>query len=120
STGDDRSVRAWDVSGADVTALASTPAMDELRTIAMCVSPDGQWVSTAGRDHSVRRSRLMPDGSLAPDGQQYEGHGDTIRSVACLSPTRFLSLGADALVGWDANHHARTARAIDLNGRRDE
>jgi WD40 repeat protein len=115
SSGDDRSIRRWEV-GAGASAGGGTvlaAAADDQRVIALCVAPDGRSVVTAGRDHRVRRWAY--DGTtLALDPHAYAGHRQTIRSLACISPESFASLGADGLVVWDLDNPPRTGQPVAL------
>jgi WD40 repeat protein len=115
SSGDDRSIRQWEVGPATGPSTLLAAAADQQRVIALCVAPDGKSVVTAGRDHLVRRWEL--DGSaLTPDPTALAGHGQTIRAVTCTSSTRFASLGADGLVMWDLDRPSRVGRQVALAG----
>jgi WD40 repeat protein len=113
SSGDDRSIRRWYVGGGSGPAAVLAAAADDQRVIAMCVAPDGSSVITAGRDHRVRRWAY--DGTtLTLDPHAYAAHSQTIRSVACLAPGTFVSLGADGLVSWDLDRRSRTGDPVPL------
>ena len=107
SSGDDRSIRRWDVGAATGPSTVLAGSADDRRIITLCVAPDGRSVITAGRDHRVRRWTY--DGTtLTLDPQEYAAHSQTVRSVACMTPRTFASLGADGLVLWDLDRPART------------
>ncbi|HEY3000164.1 MAG TPA: hypothetical protein VGJ43_16395, partial [Acidimicrobiales bacterium] len=107
SSGDDRSIRRWDVGAATGPSTVLAGSADDRRIITLCVAPDGRSVITAGRDHRVRRWTY--DGTtLTLDPQGYSAHSETVRSVACITPRTFASLGADGLVLWDLDRPART------------
>jgi WD40 repeat protein len=114
SSGDDRSIRRWDVGGGTGAGTVLAGAADDQRVIAMCVAPDGRSLVTAGRDHRVRRWTY--DGtSLALEPHAYAAHSQTIRSVACLTPRSFASLGADGLVVWNLDGPPRTAERLPID-----
>ena len=111
SSGDDRSIRRWDLGGASDVGVVMAGAADESRVIGLCVTPDGRSVVTAGRDHTVRRWDF--DGAaLDLDPRAFRGHGQTIRAVSCQADGAFASLGADGLVLWDLNRPSRSGHPI--------
>ena len=106
SSGDDRSIRRWDVGTATNPSTVLAGSADDQRVITLCVAPDGRTVITAGRD---RVRRWTYDGTtLTLDPQGYSAHSETIRSVACITPRTFASLSSDGLVLWDLDRPART------------
>ena len=72
SSGDDRSIRRWDVGTATNPSTVLAGSADDQRVITLCVAPDGRTVITAGRDHrpavDVRRDDVdaRPSGVLRP------------------------------------------------------
>jgi WD40 repeat protein len=114
STGDDRSIRQWQVGPDTPVSTLLAAAADRQRVIAMCIAPDGQSLVTGGRDHQVRRW-VLAGSTLTPDPTPLAGHGQTIRAVACSSGARFASLGADGLVLWDLDRPSRVGRRVGLS-----
>ena len=107
SSGDDRSIRRWDVGTATNPSTVLAGSAGDQRVISLCVAPDGQTVITAGRDHRVRRWAY--DGAtLTLEPQGYSAHSQTVRSVACITPRTFASLSPDGLVLWNLDRPART------------
>jgi WD40 repeat protein len=113
STGDDRTLRWWNMAEPDPTSRVLTDAADENRPVAMCAAPDGSAVVTAGRDHRARRWTVGA-GFVTPDPTFYAAHTTTIRGVACLSGRRFVTVAGDGVVVWDLNRAARGARRLDI------
>lgn len=121
STGDDATIRSWDLSGPmpdAVTLVGATgdgTAGDEVdtsqaRVVTMCVAPNGESVVTAGRDHVVRR--WSREGGALSDPVEYSSHVTTVRQVTCPTDTTFTSVAGDGMVTWDISQPNRWAEQI--------
>jgi WD40 repeat protein len=115
STGDDRSIRSWDLADDEAAGTVLISAADGLdspngalegRVVTMCVSPDGAHVVTAGRDHEVRRW-LRDDNGLRLDPFEYATHSTTVRQVICPTARQFVSTAGDGLVVWNLDRTNR-------------
>ena len=120
STGDDLTIRSWDLADENPTAITLVGTVDERtggssdvlegRVVTMCVSPDGSGVVTAGRDHLVRRWSRQRGQLVEP--VEFASHTDTVRSVICPTDTTFVSVAGDGLVAWDLDRPNRWAEPI--------
>jgi WD40 repeat protein len=115
STGDDRTIRSWDLTASEPTATVQVADADAQRDVSLCIAPDGTSVVTAGRDHQVRRW-LRSNGALQRDPSPYAAHVTTIRSVLCPTATTFVSVAGDGAVLWDLARPLRLGRPLDPRG----
>ena len=121
STGDDRTIRSWDLSAARAAARLLVAAADtssglpsgvlEGRLVTLCVSPDGSAIVAAGRDHRVWRW-VRDAGAVRADPAIFSTHTTTVRGVLCPTPTTFVSVAGDGLVVWDLTRPKRWGRML--------
>ena len=112
STGDDRTIRAWDLDSESSVGRVVADKADDVRSIALCIAPDGRSVVTAGRDHRVRRWVPGVLGRLDPVPEEYSTHTTTVRGVLCPSDHEFVSVAGDGVTFWDIEQKARSGRRI--------
>ena len=113
TTGDDATIRSWDLEAPTPTSDVLVPAADEAtgdealesRIVAMCIAPDGKTVVTGGRDHLVRTWQ-REEGALT-SVTEFPSHASTVRGVACPTSTRFMSVAGDGVVQWDVARPSR-------------
>jgi WD40 repeat protein len=116
STGNDRTIRSWDLTRSSPVPTTLQERADSDRVIAMCIAPDGLSVVTAGRDHQVRRWQRNGSNGTLRGPELFTAHASTIRGVSCQSSTQFSSVGGDGVIRWNTEIPSRTGERLALAG----